>query len=464
MRLNLTSTHRTALLCLLVSSAIFILWGSYLAVKPDTGAMDFKAIYYGARCVIDHRDPYNPAQFMSVYQAEGGKLPSDPAVLRMFREAEFQCVNTPSSLFVAAPLTMLPWGLASVLWMMLIAGSLMLAAFLILKVSGRDAPRLAPLLICMMLANSVYVLALANASGIAVGLCIVAVWCFVEGRFVPAGILCLALALLLKPHDAGFVWAYFLLAGGVHRRRALQTLLVVGVVAIPSMFWVWHVAPQWAQELHANVLAGSAPGNGNDPGPASYAFRGTDTVINLQSAIAIFRDEPAFYNVASYLVCGSLLLLGAVRTIRARRSQANAWFALAAIAALSMLPVYHRLYDAKLLLLTIPACAMLWARSGPLKWIAGLLNTGAIAVTADVPSTILVLFERSLNGRVTGIAAGLLDLILLRPAVPILLATGIFYLWVYLRNTAPVRALKEIGRLPEPAKQEAHQAVSLAGV
>jgi hypothetical protein len=281
---------------------------------------------------------------------------------------------------------------------------------------------------------------------------------------VPAGILCLALALLLKPHDAGFVWAYFLLAGGVHRRRALQTLLVVGVVAIPSMFWVWHVAPQWAQELHANVLAGSAPGNGNDPGPASYAFRGTDTVINLQSAIAIFRDEPAFYNVASYLVCGSLLLLGAVRTIRARRSQANAWFALAAIAALSMLPVYHRLYDAKLLLLTIPACAMLWARSGPLKWIAGLLNTGAIAVTADVPSTILVLFERSLNGRVTGIAAELLDLILLRPAVPILLATGIFYLWVYLRNTAPVRALKEIGRLPEPAKQEAHQAVSLAGV
>jgi hypothetical protein len=113
-----------------------------------------------------------------------------------------------------------------------------------------------------------------------------------------------------------------------------------------------------------------------------------------------------------------------------------------------MLPVYHRLHDAKLLLLTLPACAMLWAGGGPLKWTAGLLNTAAIVVTADVPSTILMLIDRSLHGHVTGFTGKLLDLILLRPAAPILLATGILYLWVYLRRTALLKegasAIQEI--------------------
>jgi hypothetical protein len=34
----------------------------------------------------------------------------------------------------------------------------------------------------------------------------VAAWCFIKGRFIPAGILCLAVSLAIKPHDAGLVW------------------------------------------------------------------------------------------------------------------------------------------------------------------------------------------------------------------------------------------------------------------
>ncbi len=462
MRLNLTSTRRTALLCLLVSSGIFILWGFHRASQRPVGKCDFTAIYYGARCLIDHRDPYKPIEFESVYKAEGGEMPSDLPTLRMFRNAIFQCINLPSSLLLVAPLAMLPWGLASVLWLMLIAGCFTLAAFLMWNAAGSFAPRFAPLLICFVLVNGVFLLELSNAAGVAVGLCIVAVWCFLKERFVPAGILGMAVALALKPQDAGLVWLYFLLAGGACRKRALQTLLVVGVLILPSVLWVSHVAPHWAQELHANVQAGAARGGVNDPGPSTETFRGTAMVINLQSPIAIFRDDPRVYNTATYLVCGALLLLGAVRTLRARFSQSNAWFALAAIAALSMLPVYHRMYDAKLLLLTLPACAMLWAGGGPLKWPAGLLNTAAIVVTADIPSTILMMIDKSLSGNVTGFTGRLLDLILLRPAAPILLATGILYLWVYLRNTAPNREWKEAGNLAETPKHEADRAISLA--
>ena len=461
MMLNLTSTQRSAVLCLLFSSGIFILWGSFLTSGPY-GMFDFKGVYYGARCLIDHSDPYQPNEFLSEYLAQGGKLPSNAFDLQSYRSGLFRCINLPSSLFLVAPLAMLPWGLASVLWMMLIAGSFTLAAFLMWNAAESYAPKLAPLLVCFVLANTEILLELGNTAGIAVGLCIVAVWCFLEERFVPAGILCLAVSLAMKPHDAGLVWLYFLLAGGAHRRRALQTLLVLAALVLPSILWVSHVAPQWAQELHANLAASAAHGSLNDPGPASNHFRVPDMVISLQSAIAIFRDDPRIYNAATYLVCGALLLLGAVRTLRSRFSQANAWLALAAIAALSMLPVYHRLHDAKLLLLTVPACAMVWAGGGTLKWPAGLLTSAAIVVTGDLPSTFLVVAEKSVNGHVTGLAGRVLELALLRPAAPILLATGVFYLWVYLRRTASDRGLKGAGGLTEKAKRGTDRAASLA--
>ncbi len=115
------------------------------------------------------------------------------------------------------------------------------------------------------------------------------------------------------------------------------------------------------QEMRSNLALLSAHGSVNDPGPDSLTFHSADYVISLQGALSLFRDEPHFYNLASYLICGSLLVAGAVRVLMSRFTKENAWIALAAIAALSMLPVYHRGYDAKLLLLTVPACSILWA-------------------------------------------------------------------------------------------------------
>ena len=62
----------------------------------------------------------------------------------------------------------------------------------------------------------------------------VAVWCFIRERFVPAGILCLAVSLAVKPQDAGLVWLYFLLVGGVYPKRALQTLVAMLALGLPG--------------------------------------------------------------------------------------------------------------------------------------------------------------------------------------------------------------------------------------
>ncbi len=430
-------TRRIGLLWLLLSSGLFIVWGSLIERASAGGMADFKAVYYGARCLIHHSDPYKEAEFLRVYRAEGGELPSDPAMALMFLRGVPVCINLPSALFIVAPFSILAWGPAHVLWMLLVAGSLTLAALLMWNLAENYSPGVSLFLICIVLANSEILFALGDTAGIAVSLCVVAVWCFFKERCVPAGVLCLAISLAIKPHDAGLVWLFFLLAGGVYRKRALQTLALAVVLGLPAIMWVSHVAPNWMQELHSNLLVTSAHGGLNDPGPASIAFRNPNMIIDLQSVISIFRDDPRIYNPASYLVSGALLLVWSVRTLRTRYSPAGAWLALAAIVPLTMLVTYHRQYDAKLLLLTVPACAMLWAEGGPIAWIALLVNTAGVVLTGDIPSAILILLSNGLHVGPAGILGQILTVVLMRPTPLILLAMGIFYLWVYVRRTVP---------------------------
>jgi hypothetical protein len=434
MGLSMTRVRRTGLFLMLLSAGISILWGISLVRGVSYGMVDFRAVYYGARCLIQHGDPYQQDEFLRVYQAEGGAFPSDPVQARLFRRAVPICINLPASLFLVTPLAFLPWGPAQVLWMIFLSASIILAAFLMWDLAGNDAPAVALFLICILLANSELLFALGNTAGIAVSLCMIAVWCFLKERFLLAGVLCLALSLAIKPHDAGLVWLFFLLAGGVHRKRALQTLAVTVVLSLAAILWVSHAAPHWMPELRANLSETLAHGDLNDPGPASIAFGHANMVIDLQSAISIFRDDPRIYNPASYLVCGALLLVWSVRTLRSRFSLARAWLALGAVVPLAMLATYHRSYDAKLLLLTVPACAMLWAGGGAIGWIALTANTAGMVLTGDIPSVILGIVARSMHLVPVGIFGKLMTVLLMRPASLVLLGMSIFYLWAYMRR------------------------------
>jgi hypothetical protein len=187
------------------------------------------------------------------------------------------------------------------------------------------------------------------------------------------------------------------------------------------------------QELHSNLVANSVHGGLSDPGLASTGAHGLGMVISLQSIISVFWDNPSIYNPTSYLICGSLLLLWAVVTVRSRQTAARAWLALAAISALSMLPVYHRQYDAKLLLLSVPACAMLWAEGGLIAWLAVLLNTAAFVANGDLSTAVFLGLINSLHPS-TAWAETLQTYAQVMPAPLILLAMSIFYLWAYMRR------------------------------
>jgi hypothetical protein len=439
----MTRTRRIALAFILLCSGLSLLWAYFLEPALPGGMFDFKGVFYGERALLQHGDPYKAGEPLRVYLAEGGVLPQS---LDGLVQNLTWYIYPPTTFILIAPFAMLPWAPAHWLWMILVAGLLSLAAFLMWSLGADYAPIISCVLICIVLANSVTLLAIGNPAGIVISLCLLAVWCFLRGRFAWAGVLCLAISLAMKPHDAGLVWLYFLLAGGVYRKRALQTLLITLVLGCAAILWITPIAPHWIAELHSNLQAAEAPGGNGNPGPTNPIYRSNSVmIIDLQSAISAFRDDPRIYNPVSYLVCGALLLVWSVRTLRLRFSPAKAWLALAAIVPLTLLVTYHRPSDAKLLLLTVPACAMLWARGGPIAWLASLLNTAGVVFTGDVPLTILAILTKNLPMDTTGFSGLIRTGVLLRPTPFILLAMGIFYLWVYMRHDPAQPSLAEPG-------------------
>jgi hypothetical protein len=434
----MTRARRDGLYFLLLGSLAFILLGAALIKGAQAPMLDFRALYYPARCLMQHCDPYNESEVLRVYQAEGAYSHLDTAKQRLMVT---RYGYLPTAFSFTVPFAMLPWGLAHVLWITLTVSCMFIGALLIWDLGANDAPVISGFLIGFLLANSEVLVIQGMCAGIVVSLCMVAVWCFLRERFVAIGILCLAVSLAIKPQDTGMVWLYFLLAGGVCRKRALQTLLATFLLTVPAVLWVWRVSPHWVQELHSNILAFSSHSGINDPGPASSGAHGLASVINLQAVFSVFWDNPRIYNPASYLLCAPLLLLWVFVTLRSRPSQKRTWLALAAIASLSMLPVYHRQYDAKLLLLTVPACAMLWAEGGWIGKLAFLVNFAALVLTGDISWAVVLGLISHLHLPATALTQHMLIAAQVFPAPLILLVTGIFYLWVYVRSctahTAP---------------------------
>jgi len=440
----MTKARRIGLASILISVAFSMWLGFYLGLKVVSGPIDFQAIYYGTRCLLEHHNPYSVTELEGVYHAENGEsppvTPEDRRLATERRGTVTMYVNLPMLFLFIAPLAKLQLATAQWVWLFLAGGGMAIAAFLIWDIGASYSRGVSLFLVCFLLANCELTFGTGNPAGIVVDLCVIAAWCLISERFVLAGIFCMAISLAIKPHDAGLVWLYFFLAGGVHRKRALQVLVVVAGLAVPAVLWVSYIAPHWMQDWHTNMAAISAPGGLNEPGPNSVAANALGRVISLQAVISVFRDDAHIYNLGTYLVCGALLLVWSVTTLRSRTSPERAYLALAAIVPLTILVTYHRIYDAKLLLLIAPASAMLWAAGGPIRWLSFLLNTVGVVLNADLPMVFHIKFFNSLHISTATLSGQLLTVFLDRQTSLILLAMSIFYLWVYVRHPIPERS------------------------
>ncbi len=436
----MSKRRRLGLVLVLITGGLSVLWGCFLGWTLTKGPMDFQAVYYGSLTLLEHHDPYNISDVEAVYRAEGGDR---QRVNARQHEDMTLYVNTPATLALIAPFAMIPMAVGQVLWLILSAGSMMLAAFLMWDIGADYAPVLSGCLVGFLLANCQVIFAGGNTAGLVVGLTVVAAWCFLRNRFVLAGVVCMAVSLAIKPHDTGLVWLFFLLAGGIYRKRALQTAALTAALIIPAVLWTSVAVPQWVHDWNTNLAIIAAPGGINDPRPAATVKITADNVISLQAVFSVFRDSPRFYNWASYLVCGVLILIFAVTVMRTRFTLERAWFALAAVVPLTVLVTYHRLHDTKLLLLAVPACAILWAGGGAIGRTAAILTSAGVVLNSDIPITIFGTIIDQLHISTATWVGKILTVMLARPNQEILLALGIFYLWIYVRRSCDARSSGE---------------------
>lgn len=424
--------RRSGLLVILFCGTLSVLIGFPSGWKSSGGPTDFQAVYFGARCLLQHHNPYNVNEISAVYAAAKDEVPT-PSERQQKLVALY--VNMPTSFVVFAPFNVMPLRLAQIVWMLLTATSLVLSGILFWGLCERHAPVLSTCLIGFLLANCEYVYSTGNTGGFVAGLAMLATWCFLEERFVLAGVLCMAISLAIKPHNAGLIWLYFLLSGGVYRRRALQVLGAAAFFGSVAVLWLSLVAPSWIYDWQTNLATISQRGNFNDPGPTGVVADTFAKVISLQAVFSVFRNEPAFYDLATYAICGLLLLFWLIVTVKSRPSRNKDWIALAVIAPLTLIITYHRVYDTKFVLLIVPAFVLFWGMSGRIRLIALALSTLAVILCSDIPLIFLEELAQRLHLSTTTPSGQVLTAIFDRATPVVLLFVSVFYLWVYVRHS-----------------------------
>jgi MFS family permease len=355
------------LLVLCISALTFFAAG---AARFAHASNDFVPVYTGARCLLHGCNPYQPTQLEQQFFQGGGhpdELPSWEIDVPVY---------PPSTFLALSPLALLQFPLARLLWFVLNGGLFVTSAVLILSLCALPYTWLATILVSAFLLTSGILLVLGQPALFAISLAIIGCYLFLRGRLLPLAAVVFMFSLAVKPQIGGLLLLY-LLAQRIHWRYA--AIAMAGALALllcASLILRHH--PQsaaWPATLSDNLAATLAPGGSADPRPANQQAIGD---VNLQALTSIFFTTAKNFNAAAYLVFLALGVAWLVVVLRVTPNLESHLLALASLAILTLLPVYHRFYDTRLLLLTIPAVVLIFKKQRVLGSIVSVLTVFAI--------------------------------------------------------------------------------------
>jgi hypothetical protein len=331
---------------------------------------DFIPVYTGARCLLHGCNPYATSQLQQQFFQAGGRAAELPSW-----EIDVP-VYPPSTFLVLSPLALLRFPVARLLWFLLNGCLFVTATGLILSLCPPSHRWLGTTLGSLFLLSSGILLVLGQPAIFAISLLVIGSYLFLRGRFLPLGTFLFMLSLAVKPQIGGLIVLYFL-ARRIHWRYA-ATALAGALVLLLSAGLILKQHPgsaDFTSTLRANLTATLSTGGSADPRPANRQAIG-DT--NLQALTSIFFTEARRFNAIAYAVF--LLFLGAWITAvwRTNAGPELHFLALGALSVLSLTPVYHRFYDTRLLLLSLPAVLIVFHQRRRLGAGIGLLTVLAV--------------------------------------------------------------------------------------
>ena len=416
------------LILFLLSSSIAGGIGSFI-LHGKPGGVDYRMFHAALRALLEHKDPYLTTVLNAEWMKNGGELPKDPKTGKLENISQFPY---PPTIAVLAPFAIFPFQASHLLWMTTLVGMLSLAGLLIWQTCADVAPDLSFVLLAISLGTGPVFFYSANPAGLAIGLCVIGCWCLIEDHVPWVGVVFLAAGLIIKPHDVLLVWVCLLLAGGMLRRRALQVALIAALLAVPGVWRMSTISKSWPAELRSNLTTLAERGEIDDPRPDAYSDYTAGMMLSLQAGVSLFDADSRVYNGITYLICGTLFLLLCREALRDKFATGHIWYLLAAAAPLTMLMTYHRSYDAKLLILCLPAGLRFWSNRGGRGWAATILLVTAIGLINEIGITSLQRITSGLPVHQSGIGPGTPLVVAAHPIPFLLLAMSAFYLWAYI--------------------------------
>ena len=329
---------------------------------------DFVTVIAGAHCVADRCDPYDSPTLEREFRAMGGYTPASHF------KTEWP-VYPPDTFLLLFPLSLLPWSVLSLVWMLLSYGFLC-AAFIVLLLRFKAYCNLLsflPFVILLADGSIGWAVQLGQPALIAASSLTLAIVALESGTMPIAGAVLLAISLCLKPQGAYLCGAYFLLIART-RLPALAAYLFTAAAAAAGILLFYFRLSSFAYlgHLASNLKLAVQPGRDADFSRMNET--NSSSFLNLQAFLARFIQSPHLCNLLTYAAFLAIAAALAFVCWRKKTLAGRPFTILAVLVMLELLVSYHRLYDHVLILAAIPGLYEIKARgkSSYLLFLGGL--------------------------------------------------------------------------------------------
>jgi len=335
-----------ALCVLFIAGAEFLTRGPVRGLKPALGWNDFTGLYVAARAWVQGSPPYQPANLVRIWTSLGGE-PIDISASSI-DPVQARPVYPPTTLALVAPFAVLPWHLAMTGWILAETASVVVLSVMLASVLALPSIHWKLLFAAAVLALAPFHTGIGrgNPAVFSVTLAGLAVWASLRQRSRLAGLL-LAISLCLKPPLGCALLLYYLLIRRDQRLSAYCSA-AIAFVTVVAVGWLGVLGNHWWTDLSANLRWLDVPGTTADFTSANpIRF----TMINLQVLVFAIFPSALAANVTAYALSGVLAaaFLGLTRS----QDPATELVEASTVAVLSLLPIYHRSYEAAVVVLPL---------------------------------------------------------------------------------------------------------------
>jgi hypothetical protein len=386
-----------------VAALIFLVLGG---LKASVAKNDFIPVYDGASCLIHGCSPYSAGVLL----------------------------YPPSTILALAPIALFRYPVAWFIWYLLNGALFVTAVVVVLSLCPQKYKWPATALGAITLAGSTILLREAQPATFAISLLVIGVCLFLRGRALLFAAVLLMLSLAVKPQIGGLIVLYLFIRG-VHRRHA--ALAMAGALAFllcgSAILRMQPQSANWVSELRANLSSAVAPGATDDPRPANEL---AIAAINLQTITSVFFKDEKAYNDAAYAIFAVFFAAWAAAALRMNPNLDNHLLSLGALSVLTLMPVYHRGYDSRLLILAIPAALIVFEKRrtlGALLWLLLALSSVSIQHQVQVRLQQFGLFQTVQQSKA-------LLILLVRESDIILLALAVLFMVAFFGLRSPINS------------------------